>query len=105
MGEDQKPAKEFALYSVSNALLCSDAHLCLTLCYTMDCSPPGSSVCGQEYWSDLPLPPPGDLPDSGTEPVSLMSLHQQMDSLLPVPLRKPVSNGETLKFVWSNDSP
>ena len=105
MGEDQKPAKEFALYSVSNALLCSDAYLCLTLCYTMDCSPPGSSVCGQEYWSDLPLPPPGDLPDSGTEPVSLMSLHQQMDSLPPVPLRKPVSNGETLKFVWSNDSP
>ena len=24
----------------------------------------------QEYWSGLPFPPPGDLPDSGTEPVS-----------------------------------
>ena len=28
----------------------------------------------QEYWSGLPFPPPGDLPDSGTEPGSLTSL-------------------------------
>ena len=27
----------------------------------------------QEYWSGLPFPPPGDLPDSGIEPESLMS--------------------------------
>ena len=27
----------------------------------------------QEYWSGLPYPPPEDLPDSGVEPVSLMS--------------------------------
>ena len=27
----------------------------------------------QEYWSELPCPPPGDLPDSGNEPESLMS--------------------------------
>ena len=27
----------------------------------------------QEYWSGLPCPPPGDLPDSGIEPESLMS--------------------------------
>ena len=27
----------------------------------------------QDYWSGLPFPPPGDLPDSGTEPVSLLS--------------------------------
>ena len=25
----------------------------------------------QEYWSELPHPPPGDLPDPGTEPTSL----------------------------------
>ena len=24
----------------------------------------------QEYWSELPCPPPGDLPDSGIEPAS-----------------------------------
>ena len=27
----------------------------------------------QEYWSGLPCPPPGDLPDPGIELVSLMS--------------------------------
>ena len=27
----------------------------------------------QEYWSGLPFPPRGDLPDAGIEPVSLVS--------------------------------
>ena len=39
----------------------------------MDCSLPGSSVHGisrQEYWNELPFPPPGDLPNSGMEPRS-----------------------------------
>ena len=42
----------------------------------MDYNPSGSSVHGflrQEYWSGLPFPPPGDLPDSGMEPESLVS--------------------------------
>ena len=42
----------------------------------MDCSSPGSLSMGfsrQEYWTGLPCPPPGDLPNLGTEPVSLMS--------------------------------
>ena len=44
---------------------------CPTLWDPMDHSPPGSSVHGisrQEYWSGLPFPSPGDLPDSGIEP-------------------------------------
>ena len=39
----------------------------------MVCSPPCSSVheiSQEEYWSGLPFPFPGDLPDPGTEPVS-----------------------------------
>ena len=28
---------------------------------------------GQEYWSGLPCPPPGDLPHPGIKPMSLMS--------------------------------
>ena len=47
------------------------------LCDPMDCSPPGSSVQGisrQEYWSGLPFPPPGALPNAGIKPGSLMSL-------------------------------
>ena len=27
----------------------------------------------QEYWSGLPFPPPGDLPDPGIKPASLVS--------------------------------
>ena len=27
----------------------------------------------QEYWSGLPCPPPGDLPNLGIKPISLMS--------------------------------
>ena len=28
----------------------------------------------REHWNGLPCPPPGDLPDAGTEPASLTSL-------------------------------
>ena len=41
---------------------CSVAQSCLTLCYTR-----------QEYWSGLPVPPPGDLPDQGIQPTYLVS--------------------------------
>ena len=34
----------------------------------MDCSLPGKGFPRQEYWSALPFPPPGDLPDPGIEP-------------------------------------
>ena len=36
----------------------------------------------QEYWSELPLPPPEELPNPGTEPVSPSLLHWQVDALL-----------------------
>ena len=44
------------------------------ICSPMDCSPPDSSgFSRQEYWSGLPFPPSGDLPDSEIKPVSLTS--------------------------------
>ena len=43
------------------------AQSCPTLCDPVECSPPGSSVRGI-FQED----PPGDLPDSGIEPSSLM---------------------------------
>ena len=58
---------------------------CPTLCDPMDCSPPGSSdmeFSRQEYWSGLPFPSPGDLPDPGIEPESSTL---QADSLLTEP--------------------
>ena len=32
--------------------------------------PPVMGFSRQEYWSGLPFPSPGDLPDPGTEPMS-----------------------------------
>ena len=46
---------------------------CPTLCDPMDCSPPGSSVHGISqagYWSGLPFPLPGELPDPMVKPSS-----------------------------------
>ena len=42
----------------------------------MDCSSPAPlsmEFSRLEYWSRLPFPPPGDLPNPGIEPASLMS--------------------------------
>ena len=52
---------------------CSVTKSYLTLCDPMDCNPPGFSLPGilqQEYWSGLPFPPLGDLPNPGIEPGS-----------------------------------
>ena len=52
---------------------------CSTLCDPMECSPPAPLSMGfsrQEYWSGLPFPYPGDLPDPGIEPGSLLHCRQ-----------------------------
>ena len=36
-------------------------------------APLSSGSSRQEHWSELPCPPPGDLPNPGIEPMSLMS--------------------------------
>ena len=51
----------------------------------------------QEYWSGLPFPSPGDLPDPGIEPVSPTL---QVDYLLSEPQREEC--GE--KFVFNKRS-
>ena len=55
----------------------------------MDYSLPGPLFMGisrQEYWSGLPCSPPGDLPNSGTEP---RSSALRADSLSSAPTGKP----------------
>ena len=52
--------------------------ICVQLSDPVDCSPPGSSVHGilqarRLEWSGLHAPPPGDLPNPGFEPKSLLS--------------------------------
>ena len=60
-------------YLLHYRLSVQSLQLCLTLCNPMDCSPPGSSIREilQGYWSGLPCPPPGDLPDLRIKPESV----------------------------------
>ena len=46
---------------------------CPTLCNPVDCSPPESSVHGILQARILSFPSPGDLPNPGIKPTSLMS--------------------------------
>ena len=59
----------------------------------LDCGVPGSSVMEfsrQEYWSGLPFPAPGDLPDLNPHLLYLLFLlHWQVDSLPLVLPGKP----------------
>ena len=64
----------------------------------------------QEYWSGLPFPTPGDLPDSGIEPVSLVSLILAGRFFTTASTRKPTiisrfthiaANGKTSFFLMT----
>ena len=52
----------------------SRAQLFVTLGTIARQAPLSMGFSRQEYWSELPLPSPGDLPNSGMEAISLMSL-------------------------------
>ena len=52
-------------------------------------APLSMGFSGQEYWSRLPCPSPGDLPSPGIKPVSLTSPTLASGSLPPVPPGKP----------------
>ena len=61
-------------WSLHHWCMCPKSYL--TFCNPMDGSPPGNSVPGilqERYWSGLPCPPPGDLPNPGTNTASLTS--------------------------------
>ena len=45
-------------------------------------APLSMGLSRQEYWSGMPCPPSGDLPDPGIEPAFPVTLALQADSLL-----------------------
>ena len=67
-GDERCSALGFSISSVR-------AQSCPTLCDSTDCSqvPLSMEFSRQEYWSELPFPPPGDLPDPRIKLVSLTS--------------------------------
>ena len=56
-------------------VLSSFSHVCLcvTLWFVAPQAPLSMEFSRQEYWSGLPCPPLGNLPDPGIKPLSLMS--------------------------------
>ena len=75
------------------------AQSCLTLCNPVDCIahevPPPMGFSRQEYWSGLPLPSPGDIPDPGIEP---RSPTLQADTLTSEPPGKPNDKEPTCQY-------
>ena len=78
------PLRPLKIFHCEFPYSCSDTNVCVcvcvlvakscpTLCDSMDCSPPGSlsvQFSRQEYWSGLPFPSPGNLPNPGIKPGS-----------------------------------
>ena len=54
-------------------------------------APRSMELSRQEYWSGLPFPSPGDLPDPEIESVSPISSALQVDSSVTEPSGKPDS--------------
>ena len=85
----------------------SHVQLCVTL-WTVARQPPLSmGFSRQEYWSGLPCPSPGDLPNLGIEPVSPVSPALQVDSLPLSHVGSPnhwglKSKSRKLRDTWSN---
>ena len=83
--------------------------LCPTLCdlWTVVCHTPLSmGFSRQEYWSGLPCPPPGDLPDPGIEPSFPPSPALQVDSL-PLSLGNPGLHymlWQRIRHVWAQQN-
>ena len=54
-------------------LSCFSCVRLFVILWTVACQAPLSMRFSKEYWSELPCPPPGDLPDPGIEPEFLTS--------------------------------
>ena len=80
-----------SLYTYICVCVCSHARLFITP-WTVACQAPLSmEFSKQEYWSGLPFPPPGDLPNQGQNPHLLCLLHWHADSLLTAPPGKLIN--------------
>ena len=96
------PKKQSNYSHHSNIKWSEVAHSCPTLCNPMDSSlhqaPPSMGFSRQEYWSVLPFPSPGNLPDPGIKPrsVSCQQFNSWLTKFLSIEQLMPVS--------WSKQS-
>ena len=89
---DEWIKKIWYAYTVEYSVLCC-SQSCPTLCDPIDCSLPGFSLSmefsRQEYWSWLPFPTSGDIPNPETKPKSPVSPALAGGCFTTVPHRKP----------------
>ena len=83
------------LHSVTDSTLfaCICAQSCLTLCNALTVAhqaPVSMEFIRHGYWSGLPFPSPGDLPDPGIKPAPLASLALAGRFFTTEPPRKPI---------------
>ena len=104
-----------------NPILTNNSALCVFLCYSLSCvwlfvtpwtvarqAPLFMGFSRQEYWSGLPFPSPGDLPDLGIEPGfpawqadSLLSQPPAKANSIPYPsLRQEAHRVTGVGVVW-----
>ena len=77
--------------------VCAQSYLTLATSWTVALQAPLSMVLSrQECWSGLPCTPPGDLPDPGVEPISLVSPALTDGFCTPASPGKP-----TCTWVWA----
>ena len=78
---------------LSHTVVSDSARLCSAACQT----PLSMGFSGKNTGTGCHFPPAKDLPDSGTEPMSLVSPALQTDSLPLVPAGRPLVPVEELK--------
>ena len=91
MSVGKAPGTEFLAYCSLDIVLSHFSHvqLFVTPWTIAHQAPLSMGFSRQEYWSRLPFPPPGCLPNPGIEPASLMFPALQTGSLLLAPPGKP----------------
>ena len=76
---------------VCDCVLVAQSCLTFTIPWTISHQAPLSiEFSRQEYWSGLPFPSPGDLPNPGMEPPSLVSSALAGRFFTTEPFRKPI---------------
>ena len=86
----------------SSAIVLSCVQLFETPWTVVDCQAPLSmAFFRQEYWSALPFPPPGDLPDSEAKPASPASSPLAGRLFTPEPHQWAFGLGLVLQFTYS----
>ena len=91
-------------YGYQASVLCLVAQLCLILCGTWAVAhqdPLSMGFSRQEYWSGLPCPPPGDLPNPGIKPRFPTLQGDSLPSELPGKATSPLGCQKPSYNLWA----